>query len=364
MAYGPYGPGGPQGGWGGRPPGPPPYPPGPGRHTFGGGYGPPPQWRPPRRKNHSALVWVLAGLGVFAFVGIGVILVSAVTGHSDDTGAPVAQSSYTPGASSPAYSPSGAPSDTHSAGSPNATPSPGRTANTGRAKNSVYQAGALPATRCPTHPENLHSSVAIRTHLHHLFACLDKAWAPELNREGIALSSPHSVLTAGSGHGACGDYPTPGSGVPYYCPTNNTIYASTTAVTQEYGHTPGYGAMALDSLFAHEYGHHVQNLTGIMDSYSTAAGSENPAKQLALSRRLELQATCFAGMFMNSARHSYPISSSQENELVLFNSNVGDWGGPRNHGTPAHNGMWYDLGWQRRQAAGCNTWTVSASQTS
>lgn len=342
MAYGPYGPGGPQG-------------------------GAPPDWRPPRRKNHSALVWVLAGLGVFTFVGIGAVLVAAVTGHSDDGGAPVAQSSYTPGdtySSAPAHSPDSAPSATRSTESPDSTPSPGQTANTGRTRNAVYRAGALPATRCPTRPENLHSPVAIRTHLHHLFTCLDRAWAPELSRAGVAHSAPHSVLTAGSGHGACGDYPTPGSGVPYYCPTNNTIYASTTAVTQEYGRTPGYGSMALDSLFAHEYGHHVQNLTGIMDSYSTAAGSENDAKRLGLSRRLELQATCFAGMFMHATQRSYTISSAQENELVLFNSNVGDWGGPRNHGTPAHNGMWYKLGWERRQAAGCNTWVVSGSQTS
>lgn len=358
MAYGPYGPGGPQGGWGQRPPGPPP-----GRHSSGGGYGPPPDWRPTRRTNHSALVWVLAGLGVFAIVGIGAILATAAFSHSGDSGTPTAQSPYTPRdtySSAPAYSPSSAPTDE----SPNSTPSPARTTNTGRTRNAVYRAGALPATRCPTRPENLHSSVAIRTHLHHLFACLDKAWAPELRRAGIAHFAPHSVLTAGSGHGACGDYPTPGSGVPYYCPTNNTIYASTTAVTQEYGRTPGYGAMALDSLFAHEYGHHVQNLTGIMDSYSIAAGSESEATRLGLSRRLELQATCFAGMFMNSARRSYPISSDQENNLVLFNSNVGDWGGPRTHGMPAHNGMWYSLGWERRQAAGCNTWVVPGSQTS
>lgn len=343
-----------------------------------GGYGPPPQWRPPPRRNGSTLAWVLGGLGVLALCGVGFVLMIVLMSGSDSSDhPPVADSSYTPSDTystpEPSYSPtdtyssppeSFTPTDTYSSDTPSSTPSPTKSLNTSRTKNAVYRAGALPTTRCPTSPESLGSSSAIRTHLHHLFGCLDKAWGPTLKRAGIQHESPDSVLTAGGGRGPCGAYPTPGSGVPYYCSQNNTIYASTKAVTHEYGRTPGYGPMALDSLFAHEYGHHIQNLTGIMESYSNAYSTASETKRLGLSRRLELQATCFEGMFMRSVHGSYPISSSQQSTLVLFNGNIGDWRGPRTHGTPKHNGMWYKQGYDRRKAYQCNTWTIGGSYTS
>lgn len=372
------GPPGPPMGPPGRPPGPPPG--GPPPRPPMGGYGPPPQWRPPRRKNGSTVAWLLGGLGAVAFLGIGFVVVLAITsGGSDHDHPPVAESSYTPSDTysprhtysprdtySPTHTdePEDSPGDTYSSKSPSSTPSPTHSVNTSRKKNAIYKAGALPRTHCPTRPVSLGSSSAVRKHLRHLFRCLDKAWAPEMDKAGMEHESPNSVLTAGRGHGACGAYPTPGSGVPYYCPSNNTIYASTTAVTREYSRTPGFGSMALDSLFAHEYGHHIQNVTGIMTSYSQAARGVGKTTKLGLSRRLELQATCFAGLFMRSVQGSYAISPSEERTLVLFNSNIGDWRGPRSHGTPKHNGMWYKQGFDRRKAYQCNTWKISGSYTS
>ncbi|HEY3686326.1 MAG TPA: neutral zinc metallopeptidase [Streptosporangiaceae bacterium] len=345
-----------------------------------GGYGPPPQWRPPPRRKSSALAWVLGGLGVLALFGVGFVLLIVMLAGSSSHNPSIAESSTPEDTYSDTYSPTYAtdtptdsyttpeesysPTDTYSSDSPSSTPSPTHTTNTSRTKNAVYRAGALPTTSCRTGAESLSSSSAIRTHLHHLFGCLDKAWAPELKREGIQHESPDSVLTAGSGRGPCGAYPTPGTGVPYYCSQNNTIYASTTAVTREYGRTPGFSSMALDSLFAHEYGHHIQNLTGIMSSYSDAYSTASETTKLGLSRRLELQATCFAGMFMRSVHGSYPVSPSQQNTLILFNGNIGDWRGPRTHGTPKHNGMWYKQGYDRRKAYQCNTWTIGGSYTS
>jgi len=323
-------------------------------------YGPPPQWRPPRRRNGSVLVGVLAALGLLTFLGVGLIVVVALAtrGSASPQPPPVAvSSSATPQETTPSFTPESP--------SPSETPGQSHQADSGRAKNAVYKAGALPATTCPTRAEDLHSTAAVRAHLHRLFHCLDRAWDPTLARAGMRNETLHAVLTAGSGRGACGAYPPTGSGVPYYCASNNTIYASIKAVAREYGRTPGYDSAAIDSLFAHEYGHHVQNMTGIMRSYDNAVSEAGEAKQLGLSRRLELQATCFAGMFMHAVRGSYPIGPGRENTLVLFNSNVGDWGrGPRNHGTPAHNGMWYKQGYDRTKAYQCNTWTINGSYTS
>lgn len=253
------------------------------------------------------------------------------------------------------------PEDTYSS-SP--TSAPTKTTNTSRKRNSMYKMGALPRTRCPSGSVNLHSSSSIRHHLTHMFGCMTKAWKPALARQDIDLDTPGTVITSGRGRGACGSYPSAGSNVPYYCPSNSTIYASTSATLHEYSRGRGFDAAGFDSIFAHEYGHHIQNTTGIEDSYWRMASSAPQTKKLGMSRRLELQATCFAGMFMHSVKGSYPIGSSQEAQLVAFNSQVGDWKGPRNHGAPKHNGMWFKQGYTRHKAYQCNTWAASGSETS
>ncbi|MFD2353045.1 neutral zinc metallopeptidase [Nonomuraea ferruginea] len=71
-------------------------------------------------------------------------------------------------------------------------------------------------------------------------------------------------------------------------------------------------------MMAHEYGHHVQNLTGLLDSWwGQTLETSNQNGKLALSRRLELQATCFGGMWMRSVAASYPVSTSSSAAVVL-----------------------------------------------
>lgn len=55
------------------------------------------------------------------------------------------------------------------------------------------------------------------------------------------------------------------------------------------------------SVFSHEFGHHVQEVTGILDEANRRerrVGRDSPAG-LESSRRTELQAQCFAGMFID-----------------------------------------------------------------
>lgn len=119
-------------------------------------------------------------------------------------------------------------------------------------------------------------------------------------------------------------------------------------------------------MMAHEYGHHIQQLTGVMDSWwaKTTATSSNSAR-LGLSRRLELQATCIGGMWMRSVASSYPVSTSNRIRLFTFYGQVGDYPGwPRDHGAPVNNNRWFRQGWEKNQAYQCNTWAAPSSTTS
>lgn len=85
---------------------------------------------------------------------------------------------------------------------------------------------------------------------------------------------------------------------PFYCPTDRTIYLDTTFYEDVLqGQLGGRDAPFLRAyVIAHEYGHHVQNLLGIMGRVKTQQGPKSD------SVRLELQADCFAGMWAQAAQ--------------------------------------------------------------
>src|SRR5207244_1994613 len=122
----------------------------------------------------------------------------------------------------------------------------------------------------------------------------------------------------------------------FYCPQNHTIYMPyDTLQTDQYGAHPGVYLAVL----AHEYGHHVQALSGVFDAYWEQrydAGADTETG-LELSRRLELQAQCFSGMFLAA---TYSRGSVDNNILqeARTSENRGDHntGQPRDHGSDAH----------------------------
>ncbi|HEX4812984.1 MAG TPA: neutral zinc metallopeptidase [Nonomuraea sp.] len=245
------------------------------------------------------------------------------------------------------------------------------TRNTSLRNNTVYQVGALPRLRCPAGNVNVYNHAQLKALILKTGTCMDQAWGPILQKQGIPFRPPGWAIASVRGRGACGDYPHAGSIVPYYCPSNSTIYVSTSAIVRGNGNSRGYSDLlawhgAISSMMAHEYGHHVQNLTGLLNSWwSSTLNTSNKGAKLALSRRLELQATCFGAMWMRSVAASYPVSTSNRGRLFWFYGLVGDQPGyPRDHGSPANNNRWFRQGWEKNKAYQCNTWLASSSTTS
>ncbi|GIH27563.1 hypothetical protein Aph01nite_58730 [Acrocarpospora phusangensis] len=236
--------------------------------------------------------------------------------------------------------------------------------------NTLYQVGALPRTRCPAGNASIYNHRQLKALILKTGACMSKSWKPRLEKAGITFYPPRYAIVARSGRGACGDFPMRNSVVPYYCPSNTTIYASTSAMASGRNGQQGYGALVswhggVIGMMAHEYGHHVQYLSGLSQTRWEESQGVSESRRLAISRRFELQANCLSGMFMRSVAGTYPIPASRRQNLFYFFSNVGDWPGyPRDHGTPANSGAWFRQGWQRQQAHQCNTWAVGSSTVS
>jgi predicted metalloprotease len=104
-----------------------------------------------------------------------------------------------------------------------------------------------------------------------------------------------TVIFSGSTRTGCG---TATSAVgPFYCPTDRTAYLDLgfwQELTTKFGARGGPFAQAY--VLAHEYGHHIQNLTGVLrNSQSSKQGANSGAV------RVELQADCYAGLWAHSA---------------------------------------------------------------
>ncbi|MFB4290600.1 neutral zinc metallopeptidase [Nonomuraea sp. ATR24] len=372
-------------------PPPPPRPP---------GHGPYGNWQPPRRKSGIGVAGVVGGVfgavaGLFLLIVIGAALFGGSGSRSEST-TPVAiptASPYEPRegrtrepsrepteqptqepTEQPTEQPTRRPTETPTRDDePDTTVEPPRqvTLNRSLKNNTMYRAGALPRMACRAGNASIFSHSQLKSLILRTSKCMDRAWGQILSKQGIPFRPPNYAIASGRGRGACGDYPQPGSMVPYYCPRNSTIYASTSAMAKGNGNARGYGQIiswhgGIISMMAHEYGHHVQNITGLMDSWwaQTLDSSSNSGK-LALSRRLELQATCFGGMWMRSVAASYPINTARRGELFWFYGQVGDYPGyPRDHGSRANNQRWFRQGWEKSQAYQCNTWVMPSSATS
>ncbi|MFL6142334.1 MAG: neutral zinc metallopeptidase [Labedaea sp.] len=192
--------------------------------------------------------------------------------------------------------------------------------------------------------------------------CLEAAWAPVLQRAGLPYFPPSLQAPAGnSATGPCGGA-AGRSFAAFYCPKNHTIYMPFGALqTERLGAHPGVYLAVL----AHEYGHHVQALSGVEDAYWAKrydAGADTEAG-LELSRRLELQAQCFSGMFLAA---TYSRGSVDKNILqeARTTQNRGDHtaGEPRDHGSDAHATSWWEQGAQKNRTFQCNTWRATAAE--
>lgn len=312
-------------------------------------------------------------MGVLASAFVVLILASALvkTASRPDPVSPVALPTYSVPplqtdrpSRRPTSEPSQAPTRREPTGEPTSRPTT-PAVNRGLKNNSLYRAGTLPTTTCRASNASIYNHTQFKALILKTGNCMGKSWAPALEKVGIHWTAPGYMIAARKGRGACGDYPAPGSNVPYYCPSNSTIYASTSAIAREYGSLGAWNGIII-SMMAHEYGHHVQNLSGISDSWwARMLDTSSRSTRLALTRRHELQATCFGGMFMRAVASTYPITPARRNTLLWAYSHLGDPpGGPRDHGTTRSNAAWFRQGYTRPMTYQCNTWAVSGTSVS
>jgi uncharacterized protein len=144
----------------------------------------------------------------------------------------------------------------------------------------------------------------------------ERTWSEIFRQAGRTYEKPTLVLFSDSVQSACG-FAQAAAG-PFYCGADHKVYIDLSFYRdlRERFQAPGDFAQAY--VIAHEVGHHVQNLLGIMgkvQSLQSRAGGRGEAN--ALSVRLELQADCLAGIWASSANRERNILEAGDVEEGL-----------------------------------------------
>jgi predicted metalloprotease len=205
---------------------------------------------------------------------------------------------------------------------------------------------------------------------------LDTYWAGAAAQVGAQYRSPGDVIlfdqAASTG---CGQA-TSAVG-PFYCPPDQQIYLDT-AFFDELRSRFGASGGSLSQMYviAHEWGHHIQNLTGVLSSKNSA--DTGPTSD---SVRTELQADCYAGAWVgaastiadeNGTTFLEPVTSEQIADALNAASVIGDdriqqqAGGQVNpeawtHGSSQSRQKWFETGLTGGPTS-CDTFAVDGSQ--
>ena len=90
---------------------------------------------------------------------------------------------------------------------------------------------------------------------------------------------------------------------PFYCPSDQSIYIDPTFFDELGTRFGAQGDFAQAYVIAHEVGHHVQNITGVLDQAQAAQQRLSSAEANQVQVQVELQADCYAGVWAANDRN-------------------------------------------------------------
>jgi predicted metalloprotease len=168
--------------------------------------------------------------------------------------------------------------------------------------------------------EELCSANEYATEACNALGSLNQTWEPIFRQAGLEFRQPTLVFYQGGTQSGCGAASAQMG--PFYCPADEGIYIDTSFYDQmnrELGAGPG--DFARYYVIAHEYGHHIQHLTGVAGQIRSFQQS-SPSQANQAQVLMELQADCYAGVWAGKNRNA--IEPGDFEEGMQAASAIGD----------------------------------------
>jgi predicted metalloprotease len=203
----------------------------------------------------------------------------------------------------------------------------------------------------------------------------EDTWIAIFKESGQTYRPPKLRLFAGVTNSACG---TAQSAMgPFYCPNDQRVYLDTSFFRDVERRFRGCSGKACEFaqayIIAHEVGHHIQNILGILPQAQRAqqqAGSKAEANQLQV--RVELQADCLAGVWAGRSNQRWKFLEPGDVEAALQTAAaIGDDRLQRQtqgrvvpdsftHGSSAQRQRWFSIGLKEGKVSACNTFRAQS----
>lgn len=197
-----------------------------------------------------------------------------------------------------------------------------------------------------------------------VLADTEDTWSAIFQEAGEDYPEPRLTLFSGSVESACG-YASAATG-PFYCPADRNLYIDFSFYDDLRSRFGAPGDFAQAYVLAHEVGHHVQNVIGILPKVHERRQSMSETEGNALSVRTELQADCFAGIWANRTERQGYLEAGDIDEALTAAAAVGDDTLQKagqghvvpdsfTHGSAEQRADWFRRGYQAGKIDACDT---------
>jgi predicted metalloprotease len=204
---------------------------------------------------------------------------------------------------------------------------------------------------------------------------IDDRWSEIFQASGQTYKGPRIVLFRNSTNGGRCGMAQSAMG-PFYCPPDQQIFLDTgffrEVETRFHGCSGNACKFTAAYIIAHEAGHHIQNLLGILPRVTRLqqqAGSKAEAN--ALQVKVELQADCLSGVWVNREEKKRPgfLEAGDIDAALTTATAIGDDTLQRQatgrvvpdsftHGSAAQRKQWFMTGYQQGTVKACDTFSA------
>lgn len=187
-----------------------------------------------------------------------------------------------------------------------------------------------------------------------ILAGTEDVWSEVFRKMGRTYTPPTLVLFTGQVSSACGNANS--SVGPFYCSGDQKLYIDLSFFTQMKKQLGADGDFAYAYVIAHEVGHHVENLLGILGKAHNQMNQVNKTEANKISVRLELLADYYAGVWAHYDNQKYQsLERGDVEEAIDCAQKIGDnylqekargYSQPESftHGTSKQRMKWLNLG--------------------